>query len=56
VTNPEQQDCWRENPPPLAPLPPHDSADLATLGRHTELVAELRALTDRHPLREQFWA
>jgi len=30
-------------------------ADLA-LGRHAELVAELRALTDRHPLREQFWA
>jgi DNA-binding SARP family transcriptional activator len=30
-------------------------ADLA-LGRHAELVAELRVLTDRHPLREQFWA
>jgi DNA-binding SARP family transcriptional activator/Tfp pilus assembly protein PilF len=29
-------------------------ADLA-LGRHTELVAELRILADRHPLREQFW-
>lgn len=30
-------------------------ADLA-LGRHAELVAELRPLTDRYPLREQFWA
>jgi DNA-binding SARP family transcriptional activator len=30
-------------------------ADLA-LGRHAELISELRALTDRHPLREQFWA
>ena len=30
-------------------------ADLA-LGRHAELVSELRTLTDRHPLREQFWA
>jgi DNA-binding SARP family transcriptional activator/DNA polymerase III delta prime subunit len=29
-------------------------ADLA-LGRHAELVAELRTLTDQHPLREQFW-
>jgi DNA-binding SARP family transcriptional activator len=30
-------------------------AELA-LGRHAELVAELRALTERHPLREQVWA
>jgi DNA-binding SARP family transcriptional activator/DNA polymerase III delta prime subunit len=30
-------------------------ADLA-LGRHGELVAELRSLTDRYPLREQLWA
>jgi DNA-binding SARP family transcriptional activator len=30
-------------------------ADLA-LGRHRELVAELRSLTDRYPLREQLWA
>jgi DNA-binding SARP family transcriptional activator len=30
-------------------------ADLA-LGRHAELVAELRPLTDRYPLRERFWA
>jgi DNA-binding SARP family transcriptional activator len=30
-------------------------AELA-LGRHTELVAQLRALTERHPLREQLWA
>jgi DNA-binding SARP family transcriptional activator/Tfp pilus assembly protein PilF len=30
-------------------------ADLG-LGRHRELVAELRILTERHPLREQFWA
>ena len=30
-------------------------ADLR-LGRHGELVAELRILTERHPLREQFWA
>ncbi|MCS7478912.1 BTAD domain-containing putative transcriptional regulator [Umezawaea endophytica] len=29
-------------------------ADLA-LGRHHDLVAELRELTDRHPLREHFW-
>jgi DNA-binding SARP family transcriptional activator/DNA polymerase III delta prime subunit len=30
-------------------------ADLA-LGRHPELISELRTLTDRHPLREQLWA
>jgi tetratricopeptide (TPR) repeat protein len=30
-------------------------ADLA-LGRHAELVAELRVMTDRHPVWEQFWA
>ena len=30
-------------------------ADLA-LGRHGDLVAELRTLTERHPLRERFWA
>jgi DNA-binding SARP family transcriptional activator/DNA polymerase III delta prime subunit len=30
-------------------------ADLA-LGRHGELVAELRSLTDRYPLRERLWA
>jgi DNA-binding SARP family transcriptional activator len=30
-------------------------AELA-LGRHAELVAELRALTQRHPLRERLWA
>jgi DNA-binding SARP family transcriptional activator len=30
-------------------------ADLA-LGRHAELVAELRVLTDRYPLREGLWA
>jgi DNA-binding SARP family transcriptional activator/Flp pilus assembly protein TadD len=30
-------------------------ADL-DLGRHGELVAELRILAERHPLREQFWA
>jgi DNA-binding SARP family transcriptional activator/Tfp pilus assembly protein PilF len=30
-------------------------ADLG-LGRQAELVAELRILTERHPLREQFWA
>ena len=30
-------------------------ADLA-LGRHAELVAELRVLTERHPLREPLWA
>jgi DNA-binding SARP family transcriptional activator len=30
-------------------------ADLA-LGRHAELISELRTLTDRHPLREQLWA
>jgi DNA-binding SARP family transcriptional activator len=30
-------------------------ADLA-LGRHAELISELRTLTDRQPLREQFWA
>jgi DNA-binding SARP family transcriptional activator/Tfp pilus assembly protein PilF/DNA polymerase III delta prime subunit len=30
-------------------------ADLA-LGRHAELVRELRTLTGQHPLREQFWA
>jgi DNA-binding SARP family transcriptional activator len=30
-------------------------ADLR-LGRHGELVAELRILTERHPLHEQFWA
>jgi DNA-binding SARP family transcriptional activator/Tfp pilus assembly protein PilF len=30
-------------------------ADLR-LGRHGELVAELRGLTGEHPLREQFWA
>lgn len=30
-------------------------ADLGA-GRHGELVAELRTLTERHPLREQFWA
>jgi DNA-binding SARP family transcriptional activator len=30
-------------------------ADLA-LGRHAELVSELRVLTDRYPLREKLWA
>jgi len=30
-------------------------ADLE-LGRHAELVSELRALTNQHPLREQYWA
>ncbi len=30
-------------------------ADLA-LGRHAEVVAELRALTDQYPLREKYWA
>jgi DNA-binding SARP family transcriptional activator/Tfp pilus assembly protein PilF len=30
-------------------------ADLA-LGRHAELVSELRALTEQHPLRERLWA
>ncbi len=30
-------------------------ADLG-LGRHAELTAELRVLTEQHPLREQFWA
>jgi DNA-binding SARP family transcriptional activator/tetratricopeptide (TPR) repeat protein len=30
-------------------------ADLG-LGRHAGLVAELRVLTDKYPLREQFWA
>jgi DNA-binding SARP family transcriptional activator/Flp pilus assembly protein TadD len=30
-------------------------ADLR-LGRHAELIAELRGLTGEHPLREQFWA
>jgi DNA-binding SARP family transcriptional activator/DNA polymerase III delta prime subunit len=30
-------------------------ADLA-LGRHAELLTELQALTDRHPMGERFWA
>jgi DNA-binding SARP family transcriptional activator/Flp pilus assembly protein TadD len=31
------------------------AADLSA-GRHSELVAELRTVAERHPLREQFWA
>ena len=39
----------------LAVLGQRVAADLA-LGRHEELVAELRGLTERYPLREGFWA
>jgi DNA-binding SARP family transcriptional activator/DNA polymerase III delta prime subunit len=39
----------------LSALQRRIEADLA-LGRHAEVVAELRALTDRSPLREKYWA
>ena len=39
----------------LSALQARIEADLA-LGRHAEVVAELRALTDQYPLREKYWA
>jgi DNA-binding SARP family transcriptional activator/DNA polymerase III delta prime subunit len=39
----------------LSALQRRIEADLK-LGRHAEVVAELRALTDQYPLREQYWA
>ncbi|MEO6088998.1 MAG: BTAD domain-containing putative transcriptional regulator [Umezawaea sp.] len=38
----------------LAAVEQRIEADLL-LGRHTDLIPELRELTDRHPLREHFW-